>query len=106
MSGLYVLAIIDNPIPTESPPIVPWIKRTKINIFGFVICVEIRSKTINPINNNLTAFLHSTFLTIKVAIKAPKAAPYLFALTIKPAISLSTPKPSTKADKNAPPRFT
>ena len=45
-------------------------------------------------------------LTKNVAISAPAAAPYLFALTIRPASSLPTPKPSTNADKKAPPRFT
>ena len=40
------------------------------------------------------------------ASKPPKAAPYLFALTMKPAASLSILKPSTNADKNEPPKFT
>ena len=40
------------------------------------------------------------------ANKPPKAAPYLFALTIKPAASLWIFKPSTNADRNEPPKFT
>ena len=57
-------------------------------------------------NNILNINLHSNFFTKNVASSAPNAAPYLLELTMYPATSLSTPRPSTKADKNAPPKFT
>ena len=66
-----------------------------------IISIEIK------MNRSIYAdFLHISFLMNIAASKPPKAAPYLFALTMKPAASLSILKPSTNADKNEPPKFT
>jgi len=42
--------MIERPIPTERPPIVPCINLRIIKVCGFVNCVDIASKAIKPIN--------------------------------------------------------